>query len=94
MLRNVCLVDREQTEVRNRPEMPMTESYCVYVRESGAEFGVEHAHIDCRVIGHPKTGRYQSYYGVPLIGDDARLAGTSAISTKLRSCFAPKSVAS
>ena len=43
MLRNVCLVDREESAVRNCPEMPVTESYCVYVRESGEEFGVEHA---------------------------------------------------
>jgi hypothetical protein len=76
MLRNVCLVDRQQPQVRDCPEMPVTESYCVYVRDTGGEFGVEHAHMDCRVIGHPKAGRFQSYYGVPLLADDGQLVGT------------------
>ena len=76
MLRNVCLVDREQLDVRGCPEMPVTESYCVYVRDAAAEFAVENAHMDCRVLGHPKAGRIQSYYGVPLIADDNRLLGT------------------
>jgi hypothetical protein len=76
MLRNVCLVDREQPDVRECPEMPVTESYCVYVQDAGAEFAVEHARMDCRVLGHPKAGCFQSYYGVPLIADDSRLIGT------------------
>jgi GAF domain-containing protein len=32
--------------------------------------------MDCRVIGHPKAGRFQSYYGVPLLADDGQLVGT------------------
>ena len=75
-LRNVCLVDREQPDVRGCPEMPVTESYCVYVRDESAEFAVEHARMDCRVLGHPKAGRFQSYYGVPLIAVDNQLIGT------------------
>ena len=39
-LRNICLVDREQPDVKDCPEMPVSESYCVYVRDSGIQFGV------------------------------------------------------
>jgi hypothetical protein len=76
LLRNLCVIDRKQPETKECPEMPVTESYCVYVRDTGGEFGVEHAHMDCRVIGHPKAGLFQSYYGVPLLTDDGQLVGT------------------
>jgi hypothetical protein len=75
-LKNICLVDRQQPDVKECPEMPVSESYCVYVRDSANEFGVEHAHLDCRVIGHPKTGHFESYYGIPLLEDDGQLVGT------------------
>jgi GAF domain-containing protein len=32
--------------------------------------------MDCRVLGHPKAGRFQSYYGVPLLADNGELVGT------------------
>ena len=76
MLRNVCLVDRENPEVTSGAELPIADSYCVYVRESSSEFGVEHARMDCRVKGHPKAEVFQSYYGVPLLADDGALLGT------------------
>ena len=76
MLRNVCLVDRESPEVTCCAELPIADSYCVYVRESSSDFAVEHARMDCRVTGHPKAEMFQSYYGVPLLADDGALLGT------------------
>ena len=77
VLRNVCFVSREEPELTSCPELPVADSYCVYVQESGSEFGVEHACLDRRVVGHPKAAVFQSYYGVPLIAADGRLVGTA-----------------
>ena len=66
MLRNVCLVDKQNPEVTHGPDQPVTDSYCIYVQRTGETFGVDRSLTDERVAGHPKRERYQSYYGVPL----------------------------
>jgi GAF domain-containing protein len=76
LLRNLYLVDKEDTNVKRCADQPITESYCLFIQRSGDPFSVVHALRDRRVDGHPKQPSYQCYYGVPLVGRDGKLLGT------------------
>jgi GAF domain-containing protein len=76
LLRNLCLVDKEDTNVKSCADQPITESYCIFIQRSGEPFSVRHALKDERVVGHPKQRSYQCYYGIPLLGRDGKLLGT------------------
>jgi hypothetical protein len=76
MLRNLCLVDKEDELVTTCADLPITESYCIYVRSSMRPFGVEESRKDKRVEGHPKRSSLQCYYGIPLFSREGDLLGT------------------
>jgi hypothetical protein len=76
MLRNVCFVDKEHPDVTKCIDQPILDSYCTYVHRSGKLFSVERASTDGRVVGHPKRGSYQCYYGVPLFDTGGKILGT------------------
>jgi hypothetical protein len=76
MLRNICLVDKQDSAITRCADQPIMESYCIYIRSSRKSFGVEHALLDSRVAGHPKRAEYQCYYGIPLFGSDGKMLGT------------------
>lgn len=75
-LRNLHLIDRDNPQVERCPDLPVLESYCVYVRNSAKPFLVDDSLHDERVEGHPKRKVVQSYCGIPLIDDDGTLFGT------------------
>ncbi len=76
LLRNVCLVDKEDLTVKNCADQPITESYCIFIQRAAEPFSVEYALRDKRVNGHPKQRSYQCYYGIPLVGRNGKLLGT------------------
>jgi GAF domain-containing protein len=76
LLRNVCLVDKEDTNITHCPDQPITESYCIYIQRTGEPFSVEDSILDRRVNGHPKRNSYRCYYGIPLLSPDGNLLGT------------------
>jgi GAF domain-containing protein len=76
MLRNICLVDKDNSKITTCSDQPITESYCMYIHRSGAQFNVEQALLDARVEGHPKRQSFQCYYGIPLFGPQGRMLGT------------------
>lgn len=76
MLRNLCLVDKEDPSVTRTDDLPITNSYCFYVQRAQSKFSVEEAISDERVDGHPKQKVVQCYYGIPLLGEDGKLRGT------------------
>lgn len=51
-------------------------SYCVFVRDSGAQFETQDSLHDDRVRNHPKRQVVQSYCGVPLLDFDGKMFGT------------------
>lgn len=75
-LRNIVLIDKENAEITDCPDCPVTSSYCTYIRQSGRQFNVETSLTDPRVENHPKRTVFQCYYGVPLYDRDRRLLGT------------------
>ena len=76
MLRNICLIDKENQNITNCSDQPITESYCMYIRRSRERFSVEEASLDRRVAGHPKRQNVQCYYGIPLFGSKGEMLGT------------------
>jgi GAF domain-containing protein len=76
VLRNVCLIDKENRTISTCADQPITDSYCMYIRQLRTRFFVEKALGDTRVDGHPKQRSFQCYYGIPLYGEDRRIVGT------------------
>lgn len=77
VLRNVCLVDKLDPSASPASDLPIEESYCVFIKRTSKAFGLEHAARDIRVEGHPKRDSILSYYGIPLLGDAGHLLGTA-----------------
>lgn len=75
-LRNFHLIDREDSSVQRCPDLPVLDSYCLYVRDTARQFMTEHAQRDARVDGHPKQKVVQSYCGYPLHDLHGDLVGT------------------
>lgn len=76
MLRNICLVDKENADVTECADQPILNSYCTYIHRSGERFRVDDARRDERVADHPKRYSYQCYYGIPLVATDGKMLGT------------------
>ena len=75
-LRNMYFFDRQNPGVESTDAIPITASYCVYVRDSDRMFETTHAREDARTIGHDKREKLQAYCGVPLVGEDGRAFGS------------------
>lgn len=76
VLRSVVFFDRENPAQTSVDDMPVTASYCVFVRDGAQTFTVPDATDDPRVEGHPKQPVFRAYCGVPLVDDDGRMFGT------------------
>jgi len=75
-LRNLYFYDRECPDVETTDEIPVTASYCVFLRDSGALFHTSDAMRDDRVRSHPKREKVQAYCGVPVVDDKGKLFGS------------------
>ena len=75
-LRNLYFYDREHPEVETTDEIPVTASYCVFLRESGRLFHTSDALRDERVRTHPKREKVQAYCGVPVLDAEGKLFGS------------------
>ena len=75
-LRNLHLIDRENPKIERCPDLPVLDSYCVYVRNTAKPLVIDNSLQDDRVQGHPKRQVVQSYCGIPLIDKDGLLFGT------------------
>ena len=53
-LRNICLIDKLESEVSKSDDIPIEESYCVFIRRSAKPFSVNDSLNDPRVDGHSK----------------------------------------
>lgn len=75
-LRNLHLIDHLDADVERCPDMPVEDSYCVFVRDLASRFITEDANTDDRVAGHPKQELIKSYCGLPLQTSTGQLFGT------------------
>ena len=75
-LRNLYFYDRENPEIESTDEIPVTASYCVFLRDSGMLFHTSDALRDGRVRTHPKREQVQAYCGVPVLDAAGKLFGS------------------
>ena len=75
-LRNLYFFDREYPEIETADEIPVTASYCVFVRETGQLFHTSDALRDDRVRSHPKREQILAYCGLPVLDADGKLFGS------------------
>lgn len=75
-LRSAYFYDRQRPELESCPEIPIPNSYCVFVRQTGDTFTTLDSLADDRVADHPKRLEVRSYCGVPLVDAAGRLLGT------------------
>jgi GAF domain-containing protein len=75
-LRNLYLIDKHDPSVERCPDLPVLETYCVYIRDQAKPFLVRDAHEDERVEGHPKQKLVRAYCGTPLFDREGRMFGT------------------
>ena len=75
-LRNLYFYDREEPEVEATDEIPVTASYCVFLRQTGQLFHTSDALRDERVRSHPKREKIQAYCGVPVLDTNGKLFGS------------------
>ena len=75
-LRNLYFYDREEPEVEVTDEIPVTASYCVFLRQTGQLFHTSDALRDERVRSHPKREKIQAYCGVPVLDSHGKLFGS------------------
>ncbi len=58
-LRNLFFYDREDPTIESTDEIPVTASYCVFLRETGQLFHTSDAMRDARVRTHPKREKFR-----------------------------------
>lgn len=75
-LRNVCLVDREDEFAPLQEDVAVEQSYCLYVRDTEANFEFEDSLLDPRVEGHPLRQKVRAYCGIPLITESGQILGS------------------
>jgi GAF domain-containing protein len=75
-LRNLYFFDREYPEIETADEIPVTASYCVFVRDTGQLFHTSDALRDERVRSHPKREQILAYCGVPVLDPVGKLFGS------------------
>ena len=75
-LRNLYFYDRENPEIESADEIPVTASYCVFLRDTGGLFHTSDALRDDRVRSHPKREQIQAYCGVPVFDTAGTVFGS------------------
>lgn len=65
--RSWYLVDRDELEPEERLlSIPLTDTYCAFVKEQRGPFVVSDAMADARLAEHPSRAAVRSYCGAPL----------------------------
>lgn len=75
-LKTVCFYDREDPREDTVPEIPVTASYCVFVRDRGRVFSLPDSMVEPCVESHPKRGQINAYCGAPLFDAEGNVIGS------------------
>jgi GAF domain-containing protein len=76
MLVNLHVFDRLDADERLFPTIPVSASYCMYVRDPQRFFALEDSMADERVRAHPKREQVRSYCGIALLNEDGTIFGS------------------
>ncbi len=75
-LNNAYFYDRDDPRADSCPDIPVSASYCVYVRDTRSTFVTNDSLDDARVRDHPKRNEVRAYCGVPLVDEDGIVFGS------------------
>ena len=75
-LHNLVVYDRRTRDQPLLDTIPLSDSYCVFVRDLKDAFVVSDAATDARVEAHPKRPVVHAYCGVPLFDMAGNVCGT------------------
>ncbi len=77
-LRNVALFDKQDSNAPLWEPLPVSDSFCSVIVESGLPLLINHASTDRRlaVREHPAAAKFESYCGVPLIDAEGNVLGS------------------
>lgn len=76
LLTNLCTWDKQEHEMSAGTAVPVHESFCVHILQSGKAMTVIDSAIDGRLAGHPRRADFRSYCGAPLLNREGHVAGT------------------
>lgn len=71
-----CLWDKTGAVMTQPAALPLHQSFCMHILQSGHGLSVLDALTDPRLAGHPQRAEWRSYCGAPLLDQDGRVAGT------------------
>jgi GAF domain-containing protein len=91
-LENLCFYDRENPAAQTTATIPVTASYCVFVRDQERPFFTSDSLRDERLAQHPKQHVIRSYCGVPLVGEDGTAVGSVCHFDLLPRAISPQNV--
>lgn len=76
LLTNLCTWDRKEGAMSAGNAVPVHESFCVHILQSGRAMTVIDSAKDERLAGHPRRADFRSYCGAPLLNREGDVAGT------------------
>lgn len=76
LLTNLCTWDKQEGAMSAGNAVPVHESYCVHILQSGKAMTVIDSASDDRLAGHPRRADFRSYCGAPLLNREGGVAGT------------------
>ncbi len=76
LLTNLCTWDKADRSMTAGTSVPVHETYCMHILQSGKALTVLDSADDDRLAGHPRRADFRSYCGAPLLNRDGHVAGT------------------
>lgn len=68
--------DRDDPAAESAGIVPVSSTYCCFVRDSKGMFTTVNSLLDTRVSGHVKRETVQAYCGIPILTPDGDILGT------------------
>lgn len=76
LLTNLCTWDKQEAAMSAGNAVPVHESFCMHILQSGKAMTVIDSAKDDRLAGHPRRSDFRSYCGAPLLNSQGDVAGT------------------
>ncbi len=76
LLTNLCTWDKAEGAMTSGSSVPLHETYCMHILQTGKAMTVFDSAHDDRLAGHPRRADFRSYCGAPLLNHQGDVAGT------------------
>lgn len=72
----IAFYDREDPAAEAADIVPVSATYCCFVRDSKGAFTTADSLLDARVAGHVKRETVKAYHGIPILTPEGEILGT------------------